>query len=106
MRSLQPSELKALLDTSACAPVILDVREPWEYAICHIDGCRLIPMAELPSHLEELDPKATIVVICHHGMRSQAIARFLEQAGFVDVANLQGGIDAWAREIDPKMAQY
>jgi rhodanese-related sulfurtransferase len=46
------------------------------------------------------------VVICHHGMRSQAIARFLEQAGFVGVANLQGGIDAWAREIDPKMTQY
>ena len=63
-------------------------------------------MAELPSHLEELDPKAAIVVICHHGMSSQSIARFLEQAGFVDVANLNGGIDAWAREIDPKMTQY
>jgi rhodanese-related sulfurtransferase len=106
MRSLQPSELKALLDTPACAPVILDVREPWEYEICHIDGGRLIPMAELSGRLEELDPTATTVVICHHGMRSQAIARFLEQAGFVDVANLDGGIDAWAREIDPKMAQY
>jgi rhodanese-related sulfurtransferase len=63
-------------------------------------------MAELSGRLGELDPTATIVVICHHGMRSQAIARFLEQTGFVDVANLQGGIDAWAREIDPKMTQY
>ena len=106
MRSLNPSELKALLDIPGCAPVLLDVREPWEYAICHIAGCKSIPMGQIPNRIGELDPKAKIVVICHHGMRSEQVARFFEQAGFADIVNLQGGIDAWAREIDPKMTRY
>ena len=63
-------------------------------------------MGQIPDRIGELDPRAKIVVICHHGVRSQAIAQFLEQAGFIDVANLRGGIDAWAREIDPEMSQY
>jgi rhodanese-related sulfurtransferase len=106
MHSLNPSELKALLDTSGPATLLLDVREPWEYAICHIAGCKSIPMGQIPSRMGELDPNANIVVICHHGIRSREIAQLLEQAGFTDVANLQGGIDAWAREIDPEMALY
>lgn len=106
MHPLKPSEIKALLDTPGCAPVLLDVREPWEYALYHIAGCISIPMGQIPSRRGELDPNARIVVICHHGMRSEQVARFLEQAGFTDVANLEGGIDAWAREIDPEITLY
>jgi rhodanese-related sulfurtransferase len=106
MHSLNPLDLKALLDSPGPAPVLLDVREPWEYALCHIGDCKSIPMGQIPDRIGELDPRAKIVVICHHGVRSQAIAQFLEQAGFIDVANLQGGIDAWARQIDPEMIQY
>jgi rhodanese-related sulfurtransferase len=106
MHSLNPLDLKALLDSPGPAPVLLDVREPWEYALCHIGDCKSIPMGQIPDRIGELDPRAKIVVICHHGVRSQAIAQFLEQAGFIDVANLRGGIDAWAREIDPEMSQY
>lgn len=106
MCPLNPSELKSLLDAPGPAPVLLDVREPWEYAICHIGGCKSIPMGQIPHRIRELDPKAKIVVICHHGMRSREVARFLEQAGFTDVSNLEGGIDAWSREIDPRVTQY
>src|ERR671918_3541 len=84
MHSLNPLDLKALLDSPGPAPVLLDVREPWEYALCHIGDCKSIPMGQIPDRIGELDPRAKIVVICHHGVRSQAIAQFLEQAGFID----------------------
>lgn len=105
-QSLSPSELRERLSASEGLPLLLDVREDWEYQICHIPGSRNHPVSQVPALLEELDPDAGTVVICHHGIRSQHVAEFLERSGFTDVCNLEGGIDAWAREIDPQMPTY
>jgi rhodanese-related sulfurtransferase len=87
-------------------PLLLDVREPWEFEYCHIAGSVLIPMREIPAALTELDPRQEIIVICHHGIRSRQVAYFLESQGFRDVVNLSGGVDAWAKDVDPKMRKY
>jgi molybdopterin/thiamine biosynthesis adenylyltransferase/rhodanese-related sulfurtransferase len=84
---------------------IVDVREPYEYEIANIGGL-LIPLRELPSKLELLDPAEEIVVVCHHGNRSGAAVEFLKKKGFTNVKNLVGGVDRWAREIDPQMPRY
>jgi rhodanese-related sulfurtransferase len=107
MQHLRPAELKAWLDDPARAkPLLLDVREPWEHARCHIDGAKLVPLQSLPARLSELDPGQEVVCICHHGVRSHHAARFLEHNGFTSVINLSGGIDAWAKEADPSMPTY
>lgn len=106
MRSITPKELQALLASPGSKPLLLDVREPWEYETCHIEGSRLVPMSQVAEASEEFDPEQEIVVICHHGTRSEEIALFLEQIGFGKVANLEGGVDAWAQEVDPNMATY
>ncbi|WP_124949456.1 rhodanese-like domain-containing protein [Sulfuriferula thiophila] len=95
-----------LTDDARPAPVLLDVREPWEYQIAHISGAQLIPMHTVPAQLDKLDAHANIVVICHHGMRSMQIAHFLERAGFGHIYNLQGGVDAWAQSVDLNMPTY
>ena len=107
MRQLRPPELKAwLADPQRGKPVLLDVREPWEFELCRIDGSRLMPMGSVLQRLVELQPDDEVVVICHHGVRSFHVARLLEQNGFTQVVNLSGGVDAWARQIDPAMATY
>lgn len=107
MRNLTPTELAAwIADPARAAPVLLDVREPWEFQTCHIAGARLVPMNELPARLAELDPDAEMVAICHHGARSLQVAYFLARRGFERVHNLAGGVDAWARSIDPAMPVY
>lgn len=107
MRELSVRDLKAAQDDGTAAGWdIIDVREPWEHGLCALLGARLMPMQGLPQRLPELDPTRPTVVLCHHGMRSYQVAVWLERNGFTDVANLSGGIDAWAREIDPGMAQY
>lgn len=88
------------------APVLLDVREPWEHERCQLAGSLLMPMQSVPSRQQELDPEAELVVICHHGMRSMQVAAFLERNGFTALHNLAGGVDAWARDVDPAMPQY
>ena len=98
-------ELARLLAGDA-PPVVLDVREATELAICAIEGALHIPMQEVPARLEELPRERPLVVLCHHGVRSRMVAEFLRRAGRADVANLSGGIDAWAREIDTDMALY
>ncbi|MFC5430266.1 rhodanese-like domain-containing protein [Paraburkholderia denitrificans] len=95
-----------LADTARAAPVLLDVREPWEIETAQIAGCVWIPMNEIPARSEELDDEAPIVCVCHHGRRSASVAMFLESRGFTKVFNLQGGIDAWSREVDPKVPTY
>lgn len=85
---------------------LLDVREEWEFSICQIEGSRNVPMAQIPAAVQELDPGSPTVVICHHGTRSAQVADYLERCGFDKVINLEGGIDAWAREIDPSMPTY
>jgi len=105
MRHFRPGELVAHLEEGT-TPVLLDVREPWEYAICHLPGTVLIPMRDLPARMSELNQEAEIVVICHHGVRSYHAARYLETLGFGDVINLSGGMAAWADEVDPAMPRY
>lgn len=85
---------------------LLDVREPNEFAYAHIEGSELIPLRRLPESLQELNPDQDIVVICHHGMRSQQACQFLEHHGFARLFNLQGGIDAWSVACDPTVSRY
>lgn len=95
-----------LTDNTREPPLLLDVREPWEFQIAHISGAQLMPMHTVPSQLDDLDKHAEIVVICHHGVRSMQIARFLEHSGFDHIFNLQGGVDAWAQSVDLNMPTY
>lgn len=85
---------------------IVDVREPWEFELCSLPGSIHIPLQELPSRFIALDRAARTVVVCHHGMRSQAAQGFLLAQGFTRVENLLGGIAEWAARIDPAMARY
>ena len=85
---------------------LVDVREPFEWRICHIDGSVLIPLGELPSRLEELDRRVPVVAVCHTGRRSLDAARFLRSRGFGDARSLNGGVALWAEDVDPKMARY
>jgi rhodanese-related sulfurtransferase len=95
-----------MADTSRAAPVLLDVREPWEFETCHIAGSQLMPMNTVPARQEELDPETPVVCICHHGTRSMQVAAFLERSGFTGVSNLTGGVHAWAQQVDPAMPTY
>lgn len=85
---------------------ILDVRDPEEYEICRLPGSKLIPLAELAGRAEELDPNREIVVHCKGGVRSAKAVKYLQQQGFKNVVNLEGGVDAWAERIDPSMPTY
>ena len=86
--------------------VLLDVRDDWEHRLAHVAGALHIPMDQIPERLAELDRDATIVVMCHTGGRSLAIANFLQQKGFSAVLNLNGGIDAWAIEVETSLPRY
>jgi rhodanese-related sulfurtransferase len=86
--------------------VLLDVREPRELAVAAVPGALHIPMAQVPERLGELDRGRHVVVLCHSGGRSQAVARFLLQQGFGQVSNLAGGITRWSREVDPAIPLY
>lgn len=86
--------------------VLLDVRETNEFAYSHLIGSINIPLRELPQQLDQLDMEHDIVVLCHHGMRSQQACLFLEQYGFQQLFNLQGGIDAWSLQCDPTVLRY
>lgn len=107
MKQISPADLAAwLADATRPQPVLLDVREPWEFGICHIRGSRHIPMGAVPARLAELDAQAEFVVICHHGARSAQVAMFLERQGFDKVHNLADGVAGWAAQVDPAMPQY
>lgn len=107
--SIRPLDVKELRDWLARkddAPVVLDVREPWEIQICALHGAVHIPMSEIASRAHELPKDKNLVVVCHHGMRSLQVALTLRDSGFSRLYNLTGGIDAWAREVDPAMPTY
>jgi len=95
-------------------PLLLDVREPWEFALAaiHVDGWRTlhIPMNEIPGRLEELASARVgaqpVVCICHHGMRSAQVVAFLEREGVEAVYNLAGGVDAWSEQVDARVPRY
>ena len=107
MKQLSALELAAWLsDQRREKPLLLDVREPWEWQAARIEGSQHIPMREVPARLGEIDRGQEVVAICHHGARSQQVAMFLEKNGFSKVHNLQGGVDAWSRTVDPAVPLY
>ncbi len=107
MKHLSATELsQRLADGASVKPILLDVREPWEFQTCHIEGATLMPMNTVPARQQELDPDAEIICICHHGARSMAVAGFLERNGFTNVTNLTGGVHAWATQVDGNMPTY
>jgi len=104
--SMNVAELKQEID-SGTKKLLLDVREPWEYALCHIEGSTNIPLSQITARLHEIDKSNDIVVICHHGARSFQAGCYLQSEGFgARIFNLQGGIDAWASTIDTQMPKY
>ena len=100
-----PAALKSLLD-SPQPPLVLDVRESWEREAASLPDTLDIPMMEVPQRLAELPRDRPIVVMCHGGVRSLKVAHFLAQRGFTQVANLTGGIHAWASDVDPAVGTY
>jgi len=104
---LTPAELKAWrADPAREAPAIIDVREPWEYERCHIEGAQHVPLREIPARIDELPRDRDLVFVWHHGSRSAQVAAWLAQNGFVGLHNLAGGIDSWARTVEPGMPRY
>ena len=107
MQHLTTPELAVWLDdTERANPVLLDVREPWEVKICHINPVLEIPINTIADHLSQLNSQQPIVCICHHGVRSMRVAFFLEKHGFTQVSNLTGGVHAWAHQVDTTMQTY
>ena len=102
---ITPKQLKEMIEKKE-EFILLDVREPHEYQICHIEGTKLIPVNQVQEKISELDSQKEIVVYCHSGGRSMFIVKKLKTMGFKNVKNLEGGIDAWAAEIEPEMARY
>jgi len=102
---ITPLDLKAMLERDGQRIVLLDVREPQEWEICHLKGAILIPLQELPARLNQLDPTKEYVVYCKTGNRSAQAARIMQAAG-LKVYNLRGGINAWSREVDPSVPLY
>ncbi len=99
-------ELRREMGEKGSGVVLIDVREPHEWDIAHIEGARLIPLSQLPERIAELDGHAEIVTHCHHGARSMKALALLKGAGFSRVRSLAGGIDAWADRVEPGMARY
>ena len=115
MDHLTPQQVAARLqDGTLPAPLLLDVREPWEHETARIAGATLVPMSGLAARIEEIaslqeDAEGTprqLICICHHGARSMQVAAFLEKQGFEQVANMSGGIHAWSQQVDPSVPTY
>lgn len=109
---VSPAQLNDWLaqHAGAVSPLVLDVREPWEFQTAHVtaDGFELLnlPMGQIPAQLATLNPERPVACLCHHGMRSMQVAVFLANHGFDDVANIEGGIDAWSLQRDPGVPRY
>jgi rhodanese-related sulfurtransferase len=102
---ITPQALKERLDRGE-RPVLVDVRQEWETKLCRLDNSVHIPIEEIEFRTEELNPEDEIVVYCHQGVRSAAVANYLRQLGFKRAVNLAGGLDSWARAVDPTMRRY
>jgi rhodanese-related sulfurtransferase len=110
MQHLAAADALRLLQSAAePRPQLLDVREPWELALVRVtqDGATLhsIPLGQLPQRWTELDASRPVLCLCHHGVRSQHAAMFLEHQGLTAI-NVSGGIDAWATQVDPALPRY
>jgi rhodanese-related sulfurtransferase len=107
MQQIDALGLAALLaDPTKKELQLLDVRERWEVDTASVAGSTHIVMSEIVARHTELDPTKLTVCLCHHGARSMQVAHFLERQGFEQVLNLQGGIDAWSRLVDPSTPTY
>jgi rhodanese-related sulfurtransferase len=105
MDEITPQELQARL-ASPVRPLLLDVRQDWETRLCRLENAVHIPIEEIELRADELNAADDIVVYCHQGVRSAAVAEYLRQRGFKSVKNLRGGLDYWARTVDPSMRRY
>jgi molybdopterin/thiamine biosynthesis adenylyltransferase/rhodanese-related sulfurtransferase len=105
VHAITPRALAARLQRGP-APAIVDVREPYEWAIARLPDARLVPLNSLPQAVHSLDPRSELVVYCHHGVRSEAAVAWLRDRGFGRVRNLVGGIDRWSLEVDPSLRRY
>ena len=104
IQDLTPKEFRdCLVDDEV---TLVDVREKWEFDICQIKGAILIPMGEITENYVNLNKNKKIALYCHSGIRSMHVSDFLLSKGFKSLANLQGGIDAWAQEIDTTVERY
>ena len=106
VQQISPIYLQHQLHENPDAFYLLDVRELFEYQIAALDNSVLIPMNQIPERFQELHKDEPIVVICHHGMRSESVAYYLDEQGFTQIFNLTGGIHAWANSCDTEMALY
>jgi len=102
---IAPQELKQKIDQGA-APLIIDVREPWEYQTCFIEGAKLVPLNTLPANLTMFGDAGEVVIYCHHGTRSLNAAAWLRSQGVEGARSLTGGIDRWSAEIDSTIKRY
>lgn len=104
---LGPAELRNWqADVARAQPVLIDVREPWEFELCRIEGSVSIPLGQLAARLPEVPRDRPLVMVCHHGHRSWHAAAALRHAGFGQVHNLRGGVEEWAAEVEPAMNRY
>jgi rhodanese-related sulfurtransferase len=106
LEQLDPSTVARRLRETPDSVVLLDVREPFERELASIDPSLHIPMGDVPYRMEEIPRDREVVVYCHSGARSMMVAGFLAENGFVRVANLSGGIDAWSVRVDSKVPRY
>jgi len=103
---VMPKEVKARMDRGEALRLI-DVREPVEHAICRIGGAALIPMRSIPGELQQLDgDEGTLIVFCHHGVRSLSVVDWLRRQGVENCQSMAGGIDLWSMEVDGTVARY
>lgn len=113
MRHFNPKQLQEYLSefpSTKTAPLLLDVREQWEFEYCHIEGSLLIPMGKLADKIEglktEIGYEREIIMICHHGIRSRQMGYYMEQVGFTSITNLEGGVEQWAEDVEITMKRY
>lgn len=104
-RTITPAELDERLRRGD-ELLLIDVREPVEHELAHVEGAKLLPLSRFHEWAGRLDPEAEIVVMCHHGIRSAQVCSFLARQGFEKVSNLAGGIDLWSLEVDPAVPRY
>lgn len=105
VQPISPAELHQRLQRGDDLQLV-DVRQPWEHELVNLPGSDLLPMPEIPVRVDELDRSRPVVAYCHHGIRSEQVGAFLVHCGFREVYSLEGGIDAYAQEVDPELARY
>lgn len=106
---ISPADAKQALEKQPANAVLIDVREPEEYAVAHLPNSCLIPMRNIPAELQKLDEmadNAKVLVLCHHGVRSLQVVAWLREKGIDECYSIAGGIDRWSRELDPSVPLY